>query len=118
MKHFYPENYKIELDYERLTIGKITEPFIVFIFMSILALVGLVAEIIFDKVSSMRLNKNIVEANKNKNIDAKRKIFKVGFIVNIVNDTTTHLKFREKFDILFSQFDVKNFCEKKVGQAQ
>ena len=110
MDHFYPDNTASisELDYEHLTIDEMTAPFIALICMSILAFVGLIFEIIFDKIQN-RLNrdtKDVVES-----VDEK---YEVHYVAHLTTTTDEHEKFRQKFELLLSEFNVyqnKTICD-------
>jgi hypothetical protein len=102
MDHFYPDNMapKFELGYERLTIDELASSFFVFLCMSMLAIVGLFIEIIFDKIT--------IQLNKNTN-DIVMCVFEdyhIDFIVHLANDTTAHNIFRDKCEIFLNDFDV------------
>ena len=101
MEQFYPDKTPStsEFDYGHLTIDKISEPFVAYICMCTLALVGLIVEILFDKVRNRGKNNtlNIVESAEEN--------YQIGFIVHFANDTTAE-QFSKRFEIFLRDFDV------------
>jgi hypothetical protein len=73
--YIYPseEMSKFEVKYDNLSVEQMAAPFIVFFIMSILCIVGFIAEIVFHKLQSIRNNHSVVAG----------KLYRVEFILQL-----------------------------------
>jgi hypothetical protein len=96
MAHFYPYNAapESELGSEPLTIDEMTAPFMVFIYMSLLAMVGLVVEILFKKTRKQP-NTNTHDID-----ESVGKYYQVRITLHFADGTTAQKGFNEELETL------------------
>ncbi len=104
MDHFNPDPMASthELTYEPLPIDQITEPFIAFICMSMLSVIGLFVEIVFDKVGIQRRH------NTEDVVEVEEENYQFRFTVRLTNNS------RDQFEILLRDFNAHNIYVNKI----